>query len=81
MRRERIFNFGEKRIPDVSSNLVLPDVPPVEEKENPLLNIVYGVDEHTGLPAGDMSFYMSSKTSPEVRQFIIDNLMQPTKLH
>lgn len=79
MKRERKYNFGEKEIPKVStidlSNL--PEFAPVENNENPLLDIVYSVDEKTGLPVGDLSFYMSNKTSPEVRQFIIDNLMQP----
>lgn len=79
MKRERTYNFGEKCIPQVSTIDLskLPAYPSVENKDNPLLDIVYGVDEKTGLPVGDLSFYMSNKTSPEVRQFIIDNLMQP----
>ena len=79
MKRERTYNFGERCIPVVTTLDVkeLPEFAPVENNDSPLLDIVYSVDEKTGLPVGDLSFYMSNKTSPEVRQFIIDNLMQP----
>lgn len=79
MKRNRIYNFGEKEIPMVTPFDLskLPEFSSPESNDNPLLDIVYSVDEKTGLPVGDLSFYMSNKTSPEVRQFIIDNLMQP----
>lgn len=79
MKRNRIYNFGEIYIPKISTIdlSILPEFSEPESNDNPLLDIVYTVDEKTGLPIGDLSFYMSKNTSPEVRQFIIDNLMQP----
>ena len=68
-----------------SSRLVssVPNEVPSEEKvsEQPdkdkaLLALIYGVDETTGLPCGDISMYLSPKTNPEVRSFIEMNLMR-----
>lgn len=41
-----------------------------------LLSLVYKRDERTGLPTGDLSYLVSDKANPEVKQFILDNLMQ-----
>lgn len=41
-----------------------------------LLSLVYRRDERTGLPTGDLSYLVSDKANPEVKQFILDNLMQ-----
>lgn len=56
---------------------------PVDEKgeefvslQNPLLEVIYAPDEKTGLPSSDIAVFMSPKTSPEVRQYIQQNLMQ-----
>lgn len=43
--------------------------------ENPLLDVIYGVDENTKLPKGDIALYLSDRTTPEVRTFIQQNLM------
>lgn len=41
-----------------------------------LLSIVYAVDERTQLPTGDLQYLVSDKANPQVKQFILDNLMQ-----
>lgn len=44
-----------------------------------LLNVVYAVDERTQLPTGDIQYLVSDKANPQVKQFILDNLMQDVK--
>lgn len=46
----------------------------VESKENPLLSLIFGVNER-GCLTGDLSQFLSSKTNAEVRQFISEQLM------
>lgn len=41
-----------------------------------LLSIVYALDERTCLPSGDLTYFVSDKANPQVKQFILDNLMQ-----
>lgn len=41
-----------------------------------LLSIVYAPDERTGLPTGDLTYFVSDKANPQIKQFILDNLMQ-----
>lgn len=42
--------------------------------ENPLLDVIYSIDERTKLPKGDIALFLSANTSPEIRQFISQNL-------
>lgn len=51
-------------------------IPEQPDKNKALLDLIYGVDENTGLPCGDLSMYLSPKTNPEVRNFIEMNLMR-----
>lgn len=44
-----------------------------------LLNSIFAVDPVTMLPRGDVQVYMSDKVSPEIREFIRQNLMSPVK--
>lgn len=58
---------------------------PVPEEEIPddgckspqdsLLSIIYGRDERTGLPIGDLQYYVSDKANPQIKEFILANLM------
>lgn len=53
-----------------------PDVDPQPDPKDSLLAIVYAVDERTQLPTGDLQYLVSDKANPQVKQFILDNLMQ-----
>lgn len=53
----------------------LPSIEPIVLENDPLLKIIYGVNEDTGLPRGDYALYLSDKTSPEVRNYIQKNLL------
>lgn len=51
----------------------------VEESKSPsdsLLKLVYERDERTGLPMGDLQYLVSDKANPQVKEFILQNLMQ-----
>lgn len=53
--------------------------PSVEVEKTPndtLLSIVYAPDERTGLPCGDINYYVSERVNPDVREFILANLMR-----
>lgn len=47
----------------------------VEKHQNPLLDIIYAIDEVTNLPKGDIALYLGKDTDPDIRKFIEDNLM------
>lgn len=49
----------------------------IVKKEDDILDLIFSVDPLTGYPTGDISMYMSDKTSVEVRDFISQNLMRP----
>ena len=53
-----------------------PDVDPQPSPKDSLLALVYAVDERTQLPTGDLQYLVSDKANPQVKQFILDNLMQ-----
>lgn len=48
----------------------------IVKKEDDILDLIFTVDPLTGYPTGDISMYMSDKTSAEVREFISQNLMR-----
>lgn len=57
---------------------VFPHETAVEVEYSPsdsLLSVIYAVDERTGLPSGDLQYFVSDKANPTVKQFILDNLM------
>lgn len=64
--------------PDTLSN-------PLEEKEPELmndelqmvLNEIFAVDPITGVPKGDIAYYLFSDGNPQVKDWIMNNLLQP----
>lgn len=51
--------------------------PFIESSEDSLLKGIYVPDSITGLPQSDISVFMSKNTSPEVREFIRQQVMSP----
>lgn len=47
-----------------------------DSKEN-LFNQIYSVNPLTNLPQGDIAVFMNANTSPQVRDFIVNELMRP----
>lgn len=45
------------------------------KKSEGITSVIFSVNERTGLPSNDISVYMNKNTSPEVREFIKENLL------
>lgn len=50
---------------------------PVESSDSAkgILQAIYGLDPITKLPTGDIMCYLASSTPPEIKQYILDNIM------
>ena len=51
------------------------DVEDASKAKDSLLSIVYALDERMQVPSGDLHYLVSDKANPQVKQFILDNLM------
>lgn len=70
-------------IPELEKSEVIDDFeyPAAVEKASPsdaIIKMVYARDERTKLPTGDLRYYVSDKANPEVKRWILDNLMMDT---
>lgn len=83
MKREHFKGYSfAKYAKDIEDDLAL--ITPIEETkpvmsdkaEDSLLRLIYSRDARTGLPVGDLTYYVSDKANPEVKAFILQNLMQ-----
>lgn len=57
-----------------------PKDPEIEFDASPLkaiLDEIFAVDEVTGLPKGDIQYYMSSEGNPQVKQWLENNILKP----
>lgn len=65
--------------------VVIPDPPEVRSESDlqRVLDSIFTVDEKSGLPRTDVQYYLSPNGNPEVREWLINNLMKPRadKLH
>ena len=57
--------------------VVDPDYVPVEDDMQRILREIYSVDENTGLPQGDLAFYLSPDGNPQVKDWLVNNLLKP----
>lgn len=46
--------------------------------EDSLISIIYSPDPISGLPTGDLNFWVSDKVNPQIKDFILSRLMQDT---
>lgn len=78
----KLFDFSRRYDNDVTEDMtkVVSNLPVVDEDNDKprdsLLRIIYTPDARTGLPTGDLGYLVSDKANPQVKQFILDNLMQ-----
>lgn len=57
-----------------------PKDPEVEFDNSPLkaiLDEIFAVDEVSGLPKGDIQYYMSANGNPQVKQWLENNILKP----
>lgn len=85
MKKENIIGFAFARrfadgtIKSTMCTCPVEDSPEVSESNSPsdsLLRVIYAPDERTGLPTGDLQYFVSDKANPQIKQFILDNLMK-----
>lgn len=46
------------------------------QPDESLVKMIYSPDPVSGLPTGDLSFWVSDKVNPQVKEFILSRLMQ-----
>lgn len=62
----------------VSLDYVEEDVTPSHESQfDIILNEIFSVDPVSGLPKGDIAYYLTENGNPQVREWIKNNLLQP----
>lgn len=50
---------------------------PLETRVDCILSDIFSVDEVSGLPKGDLAYYLSENGNPEVREWLQNNLLKP----
>lgn len=80
MKKERVYDFAYGvNMRDIEENLVIVDFPEEEvlkiDSKASFIKIVYALDPVTNCPTGDLSYLISDKANPEVKQWILDNIM------
>lgn len=64
--------------PDTLSNPLEDEEPEVMNDELQIvLNEIFAVDPVTGVPKGDIAYYLSADGNPQVKEWIMNNLLQP----
>ena len=59
------------------SPVVDPEYVPIEDDMQRILREIYTVDEITGVPQGDLAYYLSPDGNPQVKEWLVNNLLQP----
>lgn len=75
------FDFGQI-IPDIVAREVPFEEAPTDsvviDAKAPFFKLVYALDSRTKLPKGDLQYMVSDKSNPEVKKWVLDNLMLDT---
>lgn len=71
------FDFARRMKGYQSSHIVVvgSSVELEKSSSDSLLSIIYAPDGRTGLPTGDLNYYVSDKANEDVKAFILKNLM------
>lgn len=79
MARRKISNYRDfDGVQQIENNGVVdPEYVPTEDKMMEILRDVFAVDERTGLPMGDIAYYLSPDGNPQVREWLQNNLLKP----
>lgn len=74
------FDFA-RRVDDSICEVKVQSFKPSEHASTPMdsiLSVIYSPDPVSGLPVGDIGFYVSDKANPEIKQFILSQLLVDT---
>lgn len=75
MNKLLLFSAGMPDLDFLPMDVVNCDKVDTLKQDNALLDYIYGINPETGLPNGDLAFYLGSDTRPEIRTFIEKNLL------
>ena len=68
-------------VEDISSNGVVdPAYVPSESNMMDILNEIFSVDPISGLPKGDLAYYLSPDGNPDVKLWLENNLLKPRSI-
>lgn len=59
------------------NDVVDPEYVPTDSEMDNILKEIYSIDERTGLPNGDLSYYLSPDGNPQIKQWLENNLLKP----
>lgn len=59
------------------NGVVDPEYVPTDSDMDRILKEIYSVDEKSGLPVGDLAFYLSPDGNPQVKAWLENNLLKP----
>lgn len=63
--------------PLIHNDVVDPDFIPTDSEMDNILKEIFSVDERTGLPNGDLAYYLSPDGNPQIKQWLENNLLKP----
>lgn len=81
MNKDHVFDYNHAfRMKSIIEGLVTPsssdkDIIVESTSKDSFIRLVYAPDPVSGLPTGDLSYLVSDKANPEVKQWILDNIM------
>ena len=57
---------------------IIPDEPFVDDNSEiaNILREIFAVDDRTGLPQGEISYYLSPDGNPQIKEWLLNNLMR-----
>ena len=59
------------------NDVVDPEYVPTDSDMDRILREIYSVDEKSGLPQGDLAYYLSPDGNPQVKTWLENNLLKP----
>ena len=59
------------------NGVVDPEYIPTDSDMDRILAEIYSVDENSGLPKGDLAYYLSPNGNPQVKAWLENNLLKP----
>ena len=61
----------------LTNDVIDPEYVPTDSDMDRILRDIYSVDENSGLPKGDLVYYLSPDGNPQVKVWLENNLLKP----
>lgn len=59
------------------NDVVDPEFVPTDSEMDNILKEIFSVDERSGLPNGDLAYYLSPDGNPQIKAWLENNLLKP----